>query len=68
MSLIKRVIVPFTNLGLMESLVWELEEYSGIKTTTVYPYQVDNDMFAGCRVRYDYTLFYHACHAAQIGG
>lgn len=52
----------------MESLVWELEEYSGIKTTTVYPYQVDNDMFAGCRVRYDYTLFYHACHAAQIGG
>lgn len=42
----------FSLSGLMESLVWELEEYSGIKTTTVYPYQVDNDMFAGCRVRF----------------
>ncbi|KAL4220942.1 Short-chain dehydrogenase/reductase 3 [Mactra antiquata] len=42
----------FASTGLMEGLMLELEDYSGINTTIIHPYQVDNGMFAGMTVRF----------------
>lgn len=42
----------FATTGMMECLMLELEDYQGIYTTMIHPYQVDNDMFAGMKVRF----------------
>lgn len=41
----------FAISGLMEALQWELQEYSNIHITAVHPYLVDNQMFAGLKLR-----------------
>ncbi|WAR21389.1 DHRS3-like protein [Mya arenaria] len=42
----------FALTGLMETVRRELSMYPGIMMTTVHPYQVQNDMFAGMTVRF----------------
>ena len=44
----------FAATGLLETLLYELnaEGKDGVHTTSVHPYLVDTDMFAGCTTRY----------------
>eukprot|EP00105_Crassostrea_gigas_P003440 XP_011416282.1 PREDICTED: short-chain dehydrogenase/reductase 3-like [Crassostrea gigas] len=46
----------FAISGLMEALQWELQEYSNIHITAVHPYLVDNQMFAGLKLRFPWLV------------
>ncbi|XP_062597314.1 short-chain dehydrogenase/reductase 3-like [Saccostrea cucullata] len=46
----------FANTGFMEALQWEIQEYDNIYITSVHPYLVDNQMFAGLKLRFPWLV------------
>ena len=54
--------------GFMESLYYELHAAgkSGVYVTSVHPYIINTDMFAGCRTRYvNLDYFYYLPHSCD---
>jgi len=54
--------VNYVSLGLMASLGNELSPFPGIHLTSIHPYQIQNDMFAGMTVRsVSFFSFQYTC-------